>query len=912
MNTRKKTMSLTKLLFIEFIIMVIASVAVFHIEAVTTESEKKEEIFQKLNHIKSSVTQSNTDIEVFGDAYDGLFTEEAQAIAYAHNHIDGFEITKRINDADENTIIHVNPETKDDTTYYTAQCEDGTVYALEYVENDYSLINLTFNVTSDQMIQEILSQNDLIIEVSGDGTIELYPTDDNMEEKNISELGFDLSDLVLEDAVNLTIKGENYYTASTYDEENDSYFIYAVKSHIFNANNRICAFLICAAMFIVVTMVVTYSYFTRQEKNAADDKLDKEKITSNRKNPWIIGIIGLLIVTIITFHIQSLFSLSVFSMQKNNELLSIKSITDRQENRFTISNIANEFTNKQKLQLIASLLSDYPELRTKEHLVALKSIFNVPFICIYDSDMNELMNTYDYKDQYKDYENTIIFPDDSDYLIPKDKIENLTHDISFTYDNVLADDNTTYYISMGAPLDIYSPIVENLQVENILKEVSNPDENEIAAIDPDSKIITYSSLDGFYGLTYNYMGLTEEDMQNRGYNQIQIDGERYYYISNQISNYMIFLMQAAEDMFDGRMDITIATTILTTLCIVFLLFLLGKYDVSPLRQEQETNPDSRLAKIYSFFEIDKDWSKKTAEEKAMTIARSIFHVLSFIIIAIVLFRNSINDENTIFGFVLKNQWAKGLNLFSLTAIAVVWFVYNFIVTIVQFLFRKMFVVVSNKSETFLRLLRSFLLYSTVLALIFYCLYLLGLNPTSLLASAGLASFVISLGAKDLITDVLAGLFIIFEDQFQVDEMIQVGPDLGFVREIGVRTTRVQTIPGDILCISNRNLTNVVNKTRTNTTTSLIFSVSYKQNIAAIEDMLREEVPKLKSLSENFLDVPEYKGILDFNERYARMIVNFTTTEPNRFTTTCMMNTEICRLFDEHGFQLGIKPVEYKK
>ncbi len=919
MNTRKRTISLTKLLIIEFITVIIASVFVFHIESVATESEKKEELFQKLTSIKSYYNTSALDMSNMLESYENLFVEEAQAFVYVHNHIDGFSINDKLRDASPSAEILINPSPSDsDDTYYSAQCEDGTVYALNFADEDDD--SFIINTISDQLgdlIDETLAKNDLIFIANKKGEILFYPQDYMMEGEQVSQLGFEISDLELEDTTDITINGEKYYTAASYDKENDLVYIYAIQDHIFNANNRICASVICAAMVIIVTMIITYSYFSRQDIDEMSDEERQKNTKLKRKDPLIIGVLGLLLFTVIAFHIQSLFSVSVFSMQKNNERTEIESIIERHVDRFTNFSYINNFVNNQKAMMVRTLLEEYPELHTKEHVMALKSIFNLTYIHLYDSEMKEIVSTEDYKDQYKDYENEPIFQTSIDYAITTDTIDELSlHAIHSRNDYITVESTEeSYYVSIGYPLDTLSNISDDLEIFNVLENVFTPGENEIVAVDPETKLVVYSTLSGFTGSEIRYVGIPDEALKSDSFDQFNLSEKSYYSSSFGIDDKMIFLLHGADSMFDGRTEIVLSSAALYALCAAFLLFLLNKFSVTPLNsddeEEEETAFDRILDKFYTFFGINDEWSDKSAEEKALIISKTIFHILSFVIIGIVVFRNSLSDDNTVFGFVVQNKWAKGFNIFSLTAVTVVCFVYNFIISIVYFLFRKLFMIVSPRSETFLRMIRSFSVYATMLALLFYCLYLLGLNPTSLLASAGLAGVVISFGAKDLITDILAGLFIIFENQFQVGEVIEVGSDAGSVMEIGVRTTRLRTASGDILCIGNRNLTSVLNKTRTISSAGILISVSYKQNLIAIENMLREELPKLQDIHPNIISGPDYIGIFEFTDRYARMLISFKSAEKDRFSITCLLNAELCRLFDEHGFQMGIKPIEYK-
>jgi len=67
------------------------------------------------------------------------------------------------------------------------------------------------------------------------------------------------------------------------------------------------------------------------------------------------------------------------------------------------------------------------------------------------------------------------------------------------------------------------------------------------------------------------------------------------------------------------------------------------------------------------------------------------------------------------------------------------------------------------------------------------------------ASAGLA---IGLGAQDLIKNVIAGILILFDHPFRVGDMVQVGDHYGEVRNIGLRSTRLQTFDDSTVSLPN--------------------------------------------------------------------------------------------------------------
>ncbi len=81
-------------------------------------------------------------------------------------------------------------------------------------------------------------------------------------------------------------------------------------------------------------------------------------------------------------------------------------------------------------------------------------------------------------------------------------------------------------------------------------------------------------------------------------------------------------------------------------------------------------------------------------------------------------------------------------------------------------------------------------YVTIVGMLYWCLACSAWTPPRCSPPPGLLTLAISLGAKDLVADIIAGLFIIFEGEFRVGDII-VGGSARHRHGIGVRTTKIQ-------------------------------------------------------------------------------------------------------------------------
>jgi len=83
---------------------------------------------------------------------------------------------------------------------------------------------------------------------------------------------------------------------------------------------------------------------------------------------------------------------------------------------------------------------------------------------------------------------------------------------------------------------------------------------------------------------------------------------------------------------------------------------------------------------------------------------------------------------------------------------------------------------------------------------------LGFNITTLAASLGIGGIAIALAIQNILQDLFASFTIYFDKPFQVGDFIVIGTDSGVVEKIGLKSTRIHTLQGEELVVSNRELT----------------------------------------------------------------------------------------------------------
>ncbi len=297
------------------------------------------------------------------------------------------------------------------------------------------------------------------------------------------------------------------------------------------------------------------------------------------------------------------------------------------------------------------------------------------------------------------------------------------------------------------------------------------------------------------------------------------------------------------------------------------------------------------------------WDEKDPEQKVAFVVKIFGAIAVFAIFIAVLFRDQIFGSGSLFAYILDGGWEHGPNIFAFTAC--IMFACFAITTamIVQKLMSLLAGVLESRGETVCRLLGSFIKYVTIIGTVYYCLALIGIDTTTLLASAGILSIAISLGAKELVSDILSGLFIIFEGEFRVGDIITVGTWSGTVVEIGVRTTKVMDGSQNIKVIRNSNVSDIVNMTKQSSYTWVDVGIEYSESIERVESILAKELPNIREHIPELIGGPFYKGVVSLGDSSVNIRIMVQCLEKDRGSVERALNREIKLLFDH--YDIGI-------
>jgi small conductance mechanosensitive channel len=171
---------------------------------------------------------------------------------------------------------------------------------------------------------------------------------------------------------------------------------------------------------------------------------------------------------------------------------------------------------------------------------------------------------------------------------------------------------------------------------------------------------------------------------------------------------------------------------------------------------------------------------------------------------------------------------------------------------------------------------------------------------------GAVALAIGFAAQDLVSNFVAGIFILRDEPFHIGDWIEWNDMEGVVREIGLRTTRVETFDNELITVPNSHLTtNAVKNPVANDQLRLpfLFGIGYDDDIGTAKALIREEAAR----TDGVLDDPEPSVILtELGGSYVGLVARVWISDPARggyVTVRSEFVQAVKERFDEEGIDI---------
>lgn len=179
------------------------------------------------------------------------------------------------------------------------------------------------------------------------------------------------------------------------------------------------------------------------------------------------------------------------------------------------------------------------------------------------------------------------------------------------------------------------------------------------------------------------------------------------------------------------------------------------------------------------------------------------------------------------------------------------------------------------------------------------------------ASAGILGVALGFGAQSLVKDFLSGVFIISENQFRVGDIIEIEGFGGTVERIGVRSTVIRDIEGNVHYFPNGMVQHVINKTMGYSMARFTVAVVPETDIDKVAKMI-DKIGLQLAAEENWkhkiLEAPHFVMMGEFTSTAVNLIISGKTQPSDQWSVTAEMRRRILEKFDDEGIVIGTVPV----
>lgn len=199
--------------------------------------------------------------------------------------------------------------------------------------------------------------------------------------------------------------------------------------------------------------------------------------------------------------------------------------------------------------------------------------------------------------------------------------------------------------------------------------------------------------------------------------------------------------------------------------------------------------------------------------------------------------------------------------------------------------------------------------TTVLLIVTIMLVLgeIGVNLLPLVAAAGVGGLAVGFGAQNLVRDVIAGFFILLEDQIRVGDIVKVADKSGLVEYISLRVLTLRDFDGSVHLIPHGTITTVTNMTKDFSYAVLDVSVTVRENLDVVTETLKDIGRHLRhdpQYAPDILEDLEIVGIENVSATQVTIKLRIKTIPMKQWPIARAFRRRLKEAFDTHGIEIA--------
>jgi len=183
---------------------------------------------------------------------------------------------------------------------------------------------------------------------------------------------------------------------------------------------------------------------------------------------------------------------------------------------------------------------------------------------------------------------------------------------------------------------------------------------------------------------------------------------------------------------------------------------------------------------------------------------------------------------------------------------------------------------------------------------------LGVDVGPILAGAGIVGLAVGFGAQAFVKDLINGLFIILEEAFHVGDYVEMAGKSGVVEMIGIRTTKLRDLRGNLHIIPNSSIELITNMTRDYSMTLIEIGVAYKEDVDQVMEILRtlgEEMMNEPQWGNDMLEPIEILGLDRFEDSQVVITLRIKTRPRRQWAVKREFLRRVKKRFDQLNIEI---------
>lgn len=693
---------------------------------------------------------------------------------------------------------------------------------------------------------------------------------------------------------------------------------------------------------VILILVCLYAHFIRQEfeSDAADQAAHTEE--ANQKKVLGVSIDATLyykVRNVIFLALVSVFLLCAYMQMLgalgNQHLASEKVLEELDgmltENDSRISTLSDQYAADYTARAneIATILAKDSTLLDREEIIRIADTQNIETLYVFDEAGNTVVTNDVYQDfvvstnpEDQSYDFWPVLKGYTDAYVQEIRPDSTSAHRMMQYIGVRRQD-APGMVQVGVTPTIIAQRLSRTQLEDVLGTVTVENGGMLFAADPETGNLLYWENAKDIGRNAANVGLKASALKDHYAGWQRLNGREYYVNALQHKDKLLFTAIPKDAIYAHVLTVALVVTLncagLTCMVLYMLLRSSMKFGAGFATVDGVAPPSRTFFTIFrnnrrqSTQDAVSRWNGAVLRFSGMNPEQKLKRVLSALasVLTVVLFiLFEISQTRTIhplLSLILSNRWERSLNIFAICYVMIVTMEILVVSLAVRALIGWFSMGVNTRSETVGRMIQNFIKYFAIIGAILYGIQFFGVDSTTIITGTGIITLGVSLGSQSLVADIMAGIFIVFEGEFRVGDIITIDDFRGTVEEIGIRTTKVNKA-GNIKIFRNSQISGVLNMTKENSYAICSFQVSYSTDLRQLEEIFRQEFPRIRQRIPELTSDIVYMGVSALADSGVTVVVRGSCEESQRFNVERALNREMKLLLDDYSVEIPFPQV----